>query len=112
MRLNLRLLEAQTAAMIWADSFNGSLKDIFAIQSEVAKKVAAKLRARITVEERKRLDEMPTKDTEAFDLYLQAKALILSSAIYSAGSEAELKAVQLLERVTRKDRNLYWRIVS
>jgi serine/threonine protein kinase/tetratricopeptide (TPR) repeat protein len=104
MRLNLRLIEAQTAATIWADGFNGSLKDIFAIQSEVAKQVASKLRARITAEERRRLEEMPTKDTEALDLYLQAKALILSSAIYSAGGEAELKAVQLLDRVTRKDR--------
>ena len=103
MRLNLRLIEARTTATIWADSFNGSFKDIFAIQSEVARKVAVKLRARITAEERKRLEEMPTKDTEALDLYLQAKALIISSAIYSVASEAELKAVQLLERVARKD---------
>jgi TolB-like protein/Flp pilus assembly protein TadD len=103
MRLTLRLIEAQSGATIWAQSFDGSLTDIFAIQSEVAKKVASKLRARITAEERTRLEEMPTKDTEALDLYLRAKALISSSAIYSVASEAELKAVQLLERVTRID---------
>ena len=67
--LTIRLVDARTGKALWSESYNRDLTDVFAIQSEIAQIVAAKLTARLSPEERKAIEEKPTEDLEAHDLY-------------------------------------------
>jgi serine/threonine protein kinase/Flp pilus assembly protein TadD len=104
-RLNARLIDAKTGTTLWADSFDRSLIDIFAIQSEIAETVASKLKSEISSTEKRSIREMPTNNVEALDLYLRAKALIAASTISFAGGQQEFKAIRMLEDATHRDPN-------
>jgi TolB-like protein/Flp pilus assembly protein TadD len=105
-RVSTELVDARDGTTIWADSYDRDLIDIFAIQSEIAQKVASRLSARLSPEERKDIEQKPTDNMEAYDLYLQAKQLL--EANYWAwtqrrGNEIYLKALSLLREATQKD---------
>ena len=78
-RINTELIDARLDKTIWADSFDRDLTDIFAIQSEVAQTVAAKLAATLSPEEKRNIDRKPTENIEAYELYLKAKELLVSA---------------------------------
>src|ERR1700739_4044216 len=69
-RISTELVDARNYNTIWADSYDRDLSNIFAIQSEIAQTVASKLRAQLSPEERKDIEEKPTNNLEAYDLYL------------------------------------------
>ena len=75
-RVSTELIDARYDNTIWADSYDRDLTNIFSIQSEIAQTVASKLSAQLSSEERKNIEEKPTNNLEAYDLYLQAKQLI------------------------------------
>jgi adenylate cyclase len=75
-RVSTELVDARNCNTIWADSYDRDLTDVFAIQSEIAQQVASRLRAQLSPEELKDTEEEPTKNLQAYDLYLQAKQLI------------------------------------
>jgi TolB-like protein/Flp pilus assembly protein TadD len=105
-RVSTELVDARSDNTIWGDSYDRDLTDIFAIQSEIAQKVALRLSAQLSPEERKDIEERPTNNLEAYDLYLQAKQLL--EANYWAwtqrkGREIYLKALSLLREATQKD---------
>jgi predicted Zn-dependent protease len=83
------------------------LTDIFSIQSDIAQAVAAKLSARLSPEEKQGIQEKPTQNLEAYDLYLQAQELINGARTFAIGDLRKnlLDAVQLLEESIRKDPN-------
>jgi eukaryotic-like serine/threonine-protein kinase len=103
-RVSTELIDARTDQTLWSESYQRDLTDIFAIQSEIAQSVAAKLSAQLSPEEQKSIEQRPTKNLEAYDLYLQAKDLIFyrfGQEMYQTSEEA--KAIKLLEEATRKD---------
>lgn len=102
-RVSTELVDASNDNTIWADSYDRDLTDIFAIQSEIAQKVASRLRARLSPEEEKDIAEKPTENLEAYDLYLQAKQLVNSVGLSISQKEKYSKAISLLERATQKD---------
>jgi TolB-like protein/Flp pilus assembly protein TadD len=102
-RVSTDLVDARNDNTIWADSYDRDLTDIFAIQSEIAQKVASRLSAKLSPEERKDIEEKPTNSLEAYDLYLQGKQLLNNIVIYSGEKETHLKAIGLLEQATQKD---------
>jgi eukaryotic-like serine/threonine-protein kinase len=102
-RIATRLVDAQTGETLWADSYDRDLTDIFAIQSEIAQTVASKLRAQLSPEERKDIEEKPTNNLEAYDLYVQAKQLYNSVVFWGPEKETYLKAISLVEEATQKD---------
>ena len=75
-RISTELVDALTNQTLWADRFDRDLTDIFSIQSEVAQTVAGKLQAQLTGEQKKEIDQKPTENLAAYDLYLQGKALV------------------------------------
>ncbi len=75
-RITTELIDAETDRTLWSESYDRDLTDIFAIQSEIAQTVVAKLSARLSPEEKQGIQEKPTENLEAYDLYLQAKASI------------------------------------
>ena len=83
-RVSTELVDARNDNTIWADSYDRDLTDIFAIQSEIAQKVASRLSAQLSPEERKDIEEKPTDNLEAYDLYLQGKQLLQPKLFCSA----------------------------
>jgi TolB-like protein/Flp pilus assembly protein TadD len=68
------LYEAKSGRRIWGAAYNREMKDLFAIQSDVAEHLAAALQVRLTAAERERIIHKPTENLTAYDLYLQAQA--------------------------------------
>jgi tetratricopeptide (TPR) repeat protein len=103
-RITIRLVNARTDETLWSDTYDRNLTDIFAIQSDIAQKVAAKLTTQLSPKERKELREQPTKDVEAYDLYLRAKEMIFDVQ-FDQGDERErlLSAIRLLQESAKKD---------
>jgi len=102
-RVSTELVDARNDNTIWADSYDRDLTDIFAIQSEIAQRVASSLSAQLSPKERKEIEERPTNDLEAYDLYLQAKQLINSVGLVSSEKQMYSKAISLLEEATQRD---------
>ena len=69
-RLIVQLLEPGKEGHLWAKNYDRNWKDIFSVQSEIAQLVANELHAVITPEEKKRIDEIPTEDLNAYEYYL------------------------------------------
>src|SRR3954453_9647405 len=78
-RVNAQLIDVRTDAHLWAQSYDRNLADVFAIQSEIAKAIAEQLRARLSPSEKSALEQRPTDNLAAFDLYRRAKDLLLAS---------------------------------
>jgi serine/threonine protein kinase/Flp pilus assembly protein TadD len=103
-RITTELIDTRTDEILWSESYQRDLTDIFAIQSEIAQTVALKLSARLSPEEQKSVGARPTTNLEAYDLYLQAKELVDNVYSTSPTSDSDmLKATKLLEEATRKD---------
>ena len=82
-RVNAQLLDARTDAHLWAQTYDRDLADVFAIQSEIAKAIADQLQAKLSPNEKKAIEQPPTTDLAAFDLYSRAKSLLLTT-VFSA----------------------------
>jgi serine/threonine protein kinase/tetratricopeptide (TPR) repeat protein len=100
--LKARLIDARTGALVWAEEYDRDLNDLFAIQSELAQKVAERLRAKISTAEKLAVEQAPTTDLTAFDLYNRAKNLL--TLRLSSGLKANLlQAVDLLNQAVARD---------
>jgi TolB-like protein len=74
-RINVQLIEAATDNHLWADTFDRTLDDVFAMQSEVAQKIAESLAANLSRGELAAITTRPTEVAAAYDAYLKARAL-------------------------------------
>jgi TolB-like protein len=103
-RVSAQLIDARNDTHVWAEKYDRELADIFAIQSEIAQKIADQLQAKLSVKEKAAMAERPTSDLAAYDLYLRAKELIYDSVVNaSRQKENYFKAVQLLDEAVARD---------
>jgi TolB-like protein/Tfp pilus assembly protein PilF len=72
--INLQLIDAHNDSHLWAQSYNRELKDIFAVEAEVAQKVADALKAQLVPTETARVASVPTQNPVAYELYLRANS--------------------------------------
>jgi TolB-like protein/Flp pilus assembly protein TadD len=72
-RVNVQLLDARIDTHLWAKSYDRDLKDVFAVESEVAQEIADTLRAKLSPSQSNALAAAPTRDTEAYDLFLRGE---------------------------------------
>ncbi|UCC82581.1 MAG: tetratricopeptide repeat protein [Gemmatimonadota bacterium] len=72
-RITAQLIDAQTDELLWADTYQRDYADIFAIQVDVAREVAAALRATLSPELEQRIQQRPTESLTAYDLYLRGR---------------------------------------
>jgi adenylate cyclase len=79
-RITGQLIDAATGTHLWADRFDGSLDDVFDLQDKVASSVAGVIEPALQAAETARSGARPTADLTAYDLYLRARAMVLSSA--------------------------------
>ena len=74
-RVTAQLIEMRTNTHLWAETYDRDPADVFAIQSEIALKIAAALKAKLAPEEKTRLDARPTANSEAYVLYLTSRGM-------------------------------------
>ncbi len=86
-RINLQLIDAHTDSHLWAQNYDRDLKDVFAVQSDVAEKVADALKAKLLPAEAARIASVPTQNQEAYDLFLQAKYLFTNQLQNSSAKD-------------------------
>jgi TolB-like protein/class 3 adenylate cyclase/Tfp pilus assembly protein PilF len=97
-RVAVQLIDAAVDKHLWAENYDRSLEDIFSIQSEIAEKVAKELQIHLLEQDRARLGEVPTGNTEAHLLYLKGMFH------YQRGTkEGFLTAVGYFEQAIQKD---------
>jgi len=72
-RVNVQLLDALRDAHLWAKTYDRDLKDVFTVESEVAQEIADTLRAKLSPRQSDALATAPTRDTEAYDLFLKGE---------------------------------------
>src|SRR5438876_706000 len=72
-RVNVQLIDARADSHLWANTYDRNLADVFAIQSEVAQEIADSLKAKLSPAEANTLASAPTKDTQAYDLFLKGE---------------------------------------
>ncbi len=70
-RIDVRLVDVATQEQVWAQSYDRELKDVFAIQSEIAQQVADELNTKLSTEEKANLAKSDTDNPKAYDLYLK-----------------------------------------
>src|SRR5437867_4558804 len=103
-RVMAQLIDARTDAHLWAQTYDRELADVFAIQSEIAKTIADQLQARLSPAERAAIEQRPTTDLAAFDLYVRATALVdAGPGFLTKWKENLLQAVNFLDQAIDRD---------
>src|SRR2546423_2743758 len=106
-RVNAQLIDARNDAHLWAQTYDRDLADVFAIQSEIAKAIADQLQAKLSPNEKKAIEQPPTTDLAAFDLYSRAKSLLLTASFSATNGPDLLKAIELLDEAVKRDPSFF-----
>jgi len=105
--MNAQLIDARTDTHVWAEEYDRDLNDVFAVQSEIAQKVAEQLHAKISSAEKLAIQRAPTADLAAFDLYNRAKNLVLDTSLGSEAKTNLLQGVELLNQTVARDPSFF-----
>jgi len=97
-RITAQLIDVKTDQHLWSQKYDRELKNIFAVQSEIAKQVADSVRVRIIPPEMTRIERKPTENPDAYTLYLKGRYLW-----NKRGPEDMKKAAEFFERAIRED---------
>jgi TolB-like protein len=71
-RVSVQLINADSDEHVWAEDYDRDLTDVFAIQTDLAQKIASSLQAKLSPTEKERLDRQPTQSPDAYLLFVQA----------------------------------------
>ena len=104
-RINLQLIDARSDSHLWAQNYDRDLKDVFAVQSDVAEKVADALKAQLLPAEAARIVSVPTQSLHAHDLFLQGRFLFnqLQNSTVSDPIAIGKRATDLLDQAIAAD---------
>jgi TolB-like protein/class 3 adenylate cyclase/Flp pilus assembly protein TadD len=102
-RVNAQLIDARTDGHLWAESYDRELADVFAIENELAEQIVSQLKTKLSPQEKAAIEQKPTTDLAAHDLYIRAKTLIASSALSTPQAESLFEAVRLLNQAVERD---------
>ncbi len=72
-RISVQLVNAQTDAHVWADTYDRKLTDVFLVETDIAKTIADSLKAKLTRSERQAIALRPTANPEAYEIYLKGR---------------------------------------
>jgi len=99
-RINAQLLRASDGHAVWAERFDRTLEDLFAVQAEVSRRIVEALQVKLGPAERELLDRAPTTHREAYTFYLRGRALIEEDR-----REANQRAVDCFKQAVALDPN-------
>ncbi len=99
-RITVQLIDAISEGHLWAQNYDRTMDDIFAIQSEIAEKVADALRIKLVGAEKKKLESRHTESVEGFTLYLKGRHF------WNERNKAGLnKAIEYFQEAIKRDPN-------
>jgi serine/threonine-protein kinase len=102
-RVSAQLIDARTDTHLWAESYDRDLADVFAIENELSEQIVGQLKSKLSPKERAAIEEKPTADLAAFELYVRGKTLIATSVFSTPMHEGLLEAVGLLNQAIQRD---------
>ena len=106
--LNAQLIDTRTDTHVWAEEYDRDLNDLFAVQAEIAQKVAERLHAKLSASEKASIEERPTQDLVAYDFYVRAVSLIYNAQLPSQANFVDRsEAVELLNKAVARDPNFF-----
>jgi TolB-like protein/Tfp pilus assembly protein PilF len=105
LRINAELIDAHTDSHIWAETYDRTAADLFAIQSELAQSIVTQLKAKLSPQQKAEIEERPTQDLDAFESYLQAKTVIDSYVNATDVRAAILQSLRSLDDAITRDPN-------
>src|SRR5215470_17498566 len=100
-RVNVQLINADTDQHIWAEDYDRELTDVFAIQTDLAQKIANELRAKLSPSEKAQIENKPTESGDAYLAFVQAHDLSCTFEDFEKLKQGE----QLFERALELDPN-------
>src|SRR5207248_2077905 len=106
-RVNAQLIDARSDAHLWAQTYDRDLADVFAIQSEIAKTIADQLQAKLSPSEKKAIEQAPTSDVIAFDLYSRANDLVLNTGFSAIAAQNLRSGIDLLNQALVRDPSFF-----
>src|SRR5438874_8360292 len=101
-RVNVQLINANNDEHIWAEDYDRDLTDVFALQTDLAQKIVYTLQAKLSPNEKARLDRQPTQDPDAYLLFVQAHDYASQKEMFN---DTSLKAEPLFEQAIKLDPN-------
>ena len=101
-RVNVQLINANNDEHIWAEDYDRDLTDVFAIQTDLAGRIASALQAKLSPNEKARLDRRPTQNPDAYLLFVQAHDYASQREMFN---DTSLKAEPLFEQAIKLDPN-------
>ena len=102
-RVNAQLIDVSTNRALWGQTYDRDLADVFAIQSEIATSIAHQLQASLSPREKIAIEQAPTNDIPAFELYARAKDLLASRN----AKTSLLEAADLLNQAVARDPSFF-----
>src|ERR1700726_4024528 len=102
-RVSAQLIDARTDAHLWGESYDREIADVFAIENELAEQIVAKLKSKLSPQEKAAIEQKPTADLAAHDLYIRAKTLIATAVFSTPQTESLFEAVRLLNEAIERD---------
>ena len=103
--MNAQLIDTRTDTHVWVEQYDRDLNDLFAIQSEIAQKIAGQLRAKISPAEKLAIERKPTGDLVAFELY--SRAISLTPTFRGGGADSGQQAIDLLNEAVARDPSFF-----
>jgi serine/threonine protein kinase len=103
MRVALHLVDLRDGSRPWTETYERPMKDVFALQSEITQAVAARLKARLSPNETVALNEPPTADLRAYDLYLRARAIDVLVKDTAEWASVTQQRISFLDQAVERD---------
>src|SRR5581483_10997194 len=107
LRVNAQLIDTRTDTHSWAQTYDRDVADLFAVQSDIAQAIVGQLRAKISPAEKRAIEQPPTADLTAFEVYIRAKNLLLTVSFTANTKEDLLQAAELLNQAVAHDPSFF-----
>ena len=103
-RVSAQLIDAKTDTHLWVNSYERPLDDVFGVESDIAKAIATQLQAKLSAKTKSAIEEPPTKDLAAYDLYVRANLLMLTGFL---DPDKLFEAARLLDQAIARDPDFF-----
>src|SRR5436853_5777727 len=101
--VSAQLIDAKTDMHLCAESYDRDLADVFAIENELAEQIVSQLKSKLSPQEKAAIEQKPTADLAAHDLYIRAKTLIATADFSTPQQESLSGSVRLLDQAIERD---------
>ncbi|MGI9115033.1 MAG: hypothetical protein ACR2FX_08355, partial [Chthoniobacterales bacterium] len=102
-----QLTDARRDTKLWSQRYERDVSDVFGVQSDLVQRVASSMQATVSAKEAHAIEERPTNDVVAYDLYVRGKTLIASVSFNAQINDKLLQSTQLLDQAIVRDPNFY-----